>query len=76
MCSSMIIEDDGVGFDPVGGTDRGAGGRQLGLIGMAERAALAGGELRIESAPGAGTTVYLHIPLQEEASTSTGDGRE
>ncbi len=72
----VVIEDDGVGFDLLGDADRGAGGRQVGLIGMAERAALAGGELNIESAPGRGTTVYLHIPLLEGASKSTGDGRE
>jgi hypothetical protein len=33
---------------------------------MAERAALAGGQLDIETAPGAGTTIYMHVPLHPE----------
>lgn len=33
----------------------------LGLTGMKERAALIGGTLEIESAPGQGTTVYIRI---------------
>jgi two-component system, chemotaxis family, CheB/CheR fusion protein len=58
----VIVEDNGVGFEPTQGRGDN-GGRQMGLLGMAERAALAGGELRIESEPGAGTTIYLLIPL-------------
>ncbi|MCW2632884.1 MAG: hypothetical protein JWR88_1846, partial [Pseudonocardia sp.] len=33
--------------------------RRLGLVGMRERAAALGGSLRVETAPGAGTTVVL-----------------
>jgi PAS domain S-box-containing protein len=54
------VEDDGVGFDP-----EAAAARQrlsLGLLGMRERAALLGGVLEIESAPGRGTTVVARIP--------------
>jgi PAS domain S-box-containing protein len=72
----VIVEDDGVGFDFSQGEGDGAGGRQVGLIGMTERATLAGGELTIESAPGAGTTVYLHIPLGQDRPSGTGDTRE
>lgn len=58
----VIVEDDGRGFvvthDHVGHEGR----QRLGLAGMHERAALAGGTLRIESAPGHGTSVYLVIP--------------
>jgi nitrate/nitrite-specific signal transduction histidine kinase len=32
---------------------------------MEERATLIGGSLRIESVPGQGTTVLVHIPLSE-----------
>jgi len=34
-----------------------------GLMGMQERAELIGGRLSIQSAPGSGTTVELHVPL-------------
>jgi PAS domain S-box-containing protein len=53
---SLIIEDNGIGFDPpsVETTRQG-----FGLIGMRERAALAGAEFQIESAAGRGTTVIV-----------------
>ncbi|MEP6706879.1 MAG: PAS domain S-box protein, partial [Pyrinomonadaceae bacterium] len=56
---SLIIEDDGVGFDlqqVLAADDKG-----LGLIGMRERAALVGGLIEIESQPDAGTTVVVRI---------------
>jgi signal transduction histidine kinase len=62
---TAIVEDDGQGFeverlmrDPV---DK----RWLGLYGMRERAEQLGGRLTIESAPGAGTTVFVEVPLHE-----------
>jgi signal transduction histidine kinase len=57
---SLIVEDDGAGFDAM----RAAGGdaRQLGIIGMRERAWLLGGTLDIESRPGGGTTVRSRLP--------------
>ena len=58
----VIVEDNGLGFDPVPVQEQVAG-KRLGLIGMNERAALAGGELRIESSPGNGTTIFVRIPL-------------
>jgi PAS domain S-box-containing protein len=56
---ALRVIDDGVGFvpeelKPVPG--------HLGLTALQERAALAGGWLRIESAPGRGTTVEVWIP--------------
>ena len=53
---SLIIEDNGVGFDPSGAPVAGEG---LGLIGMRERAALVGAEFQIESTPGRGTTIIV-----------------
>ena len=35
----------------------------MGVINMRERAALCGGELELESSPGAGTTIYVRIPV-------------
>jgi signal transduction histidine kinase len=55
---SVIVEDDGVGFDP----DRPREGG-LGLIGMRERVSLIGGRLTIESRPGAGTTFVAEVPV-------------
>jgi two-component system, NarL family, sensor histidine kinase UhpB len=51
----LQIADDGEGFDP----QRPAPG--LGLIGMRERAGLAGGRLTVASAPRQGTTVELRL---------------
>jgi signal transduction histidine kinase len=50
----LTIEDDGAGFDPVG-----AGGGQLGLGIMKERAEAVGAHVVICSAPGDGTTVAV-----------------
>jgi signal transduction histidine kinase len=54
---AVLVADDGAGFDPIASV---AG---FGLAGMRERIALAGGELRIESKPGAGTKVLASVPL-------------
>jgi two-component system sensor histidine kinase UhpB len=59
----MSIADDGRGFSPPEAgpsLDRRSG---LGLAGIVERAALAGGHATIESAPGRGTTVRVTVPL-------------
>ncbi|MBI2888289.1 MAG: HAMP domain-containing protein [Chloroflexi bacterium] len=59
------VEDDGRGFDPA--IERGgASGQALGLMGMRERAALAGGSLAIHSQPGQGTRVEARIPTGED----------
>jgi PAS domain S-box-containing protein len=56
----VSVRDRGRGFDPDG---RRAGAASSGLAGMRERAALAGGTVEIESAPGAGTTIIAEFPL-------------
>jgi signal transduction histidine kinase len=56
---SLIVEDDGVGFDVEAlGTHQ-----RFGIVGMRERAALVGGTVDIESRPGHGTTVVTRIPI-------------
>ncbi len=60
----LTLRDDGRGFDPAQGNDDNRRDK-LGLAGIKERAALAGGEAIIESEPGQGTTIYVTIPLPE-----------
>lgn len=60
----LKIEDDGRGFSPQEVVPV-EGQRHLGLISMRERAALAGGELEVYSAPGKGTCVEVRVPLME-----------
>ncbi len=61
----VIVEDNGRGFDADRLLRSGSLEEKLGLYGMQERASLVGGELAIESRPGAGTTVFVEIPLDE-----------
>jgi two-component system sensor histidine kinase UhpB len=60
----LRVSDDGGGFDPavLPHANSLTPGRGLGLIGMAERARLIGGELDVRSAPGGGTTITLRVP--------------
>ena len=53
---TLVIEDDGVGFEPADQESRDLG---VGLVGMQERASLIGAALQIESQPGRGTSIYL-----------------
>jgi signal transduction histidine kinase len=55
----LTVRDDGVGFDAEAA--RGRGG--VGLLGMQERMALAGGTLDIRSEPAQGCTVTATFPL-------------
>jgi signal transduction histidine kinase len=55
----LTVHDEGPGFDP----DRPAQPGHLGLTLMKERATMAGGWCRVESAPGRGTTVSAWVPF-------------
>ena len=55
--TALVIHDDGVGFDIRSKESTG----HFGLVGMRERAELAGGRLKIESGKGIGTKVVLTI---------------
>ena len=60
---TLIIQDDGVGFDVLSARQRAQGGASIGLLGMEERVRLAGGSLVISSAPGEGTRLELRFLL-------------
>ena len=62
---TFSVTDDGGGFDPSQIPPR-----KLGLKSMRELAACIGGEFVLETAPGAGTTVRLHIPIASDAEES------
>lgn len=57
------ISDDGQGFDPAAAAALAAQGH-LGLLGLRERAQLAGGDLTLTSALGKGTEVVIRLPVQ------------
>jgi len=60
---SLIVEDDGRGFDESEILEPPSPDGRMGLVGMRERVASAGGTLQIESSVGAGTALYVRIPL-------------
>jgi signal transduction histidine kinase len=59
----LRIEDDGVGFDVSKLTRVDPSGRGAGVFTMKERVSLVGGNCRIESRPGRGTSVVAKIPV-------------
>jgi signal transduction histidine kinase len=60
----FAVTDDGAGFDTAQAT------HGTGLQGMADRLAAVGGTLRIDSAPGHGTTVSGALPVSELAQAT------
>jgi PAS domain S-box-containing protein len=59
----MVINDDGVGFDPNHHPAGRKGKRGLGLLSMRERATYVGGALKVKSSRRAGTEIGVRIPL-------------
>ena len=59
----LVIKDDGIGFDPDRHAARRIAKGGLGLLSMRERTTCAGGALKVQSAPGKGTTIGAEIPL-------------
>jgi two-component system, NarL family, sensor histidine kinase DevS len=56
--ATVVIEDDGHGFDPAELREDG-----IGIIGMRERVELHEGRLTVESTPGSGATLAAEVPL-------------
>lgn len=61
----LTVADDGAGFSVEKGPGPLTG--SLGLFGMQERCAVLGGEARVRSKPGGGTTVRAVIPIRPRA---------
>jgi PAS domain S-box-containing protein len=57
---SLVVRDDGVGFD----LENSQGRMHLGLASMRERVRAVNGTLDIESVPGQGTTLVARVPLE------------
>ena len=64
---SLVISDNGAGFDPAVPPRSGA----FGITSMQERAAGCGGSLDLISRPGGGTQVVLRVPCEAPAALSS-----
>ncbi len=60
----LTVKDDGTGFDVEKMRGNALKGRSFGILGMQERAALAGGRLAFESQAGKGTEVHAYFSLE------------
>jgi PAS domain S-box-containing protein len=67
----LSVRDDGAGFDADLRREAVGASGHLGLISMEERARLAGGELELRTAPGAGTVVIAKFPRSSPAGAPT-----
>ncbi len=64
----LLIEDDGVGFDPEIVGRRMKRGEHLGLLGMTERVRNAGGTIRFDSRAGGGSRIEVRLPYPQPAA--------
>jgi signal transduction histidine kinase len=71
----VTVEDDGVGFDPAV-PDHTKAPPGLGLIGIRERVSRLGGTLRVDSAPGKGTSLTVELPARTAAAAQEGSDAE
>jgi signal transduction histidine kinase len=60
-CHVIRIHDDGIGFDVTEGLRARPG--HLGLAALTERLEHAGGKLRVDTTPGAGTSLEFEVPV-------------
>jgi PAS domain S-box-containing protein len=65
---TLRIADDGVGFDADGSKRK----HGLGLVSMAERIRLVGGEFAIQSEPSKGTTIEAAVPISRHKARPSG----
>jgi signal transduction histidine kinase len=62
---ALSVRDDGSGFDLETARRRASAGESLGVVGMEERVALAGGRLELRTSPGQGTVLLATFPLEQ-----------
>jgi PAS domain S-box-containing protein len=74
----LEVRDRGRGFEQPAAAEGGGPGEKVGLSSMRERVGLLGGELKITSKPGAGTSVVAEVPLPvtEDVEDAGRVGRE
>jgi len=63
---TLVVEDDGRGFDAHQALEEAPGERGMGMRTMDERARMLGGRLEVWSRPGKGTRLTFTIPVPEE----------
>ncbi len=71
--ASLLVEDDGVGFDTSSVDKREP--PPLGLMGMRERAALVGGQFVVYSGKEEGTTIRVRVTVNGESDGNTNSDR-
>jgi len=64
----LEVEDDGQGFNVGRTANQALYQKQLGLLGIQERAALVGGQAVIESTPGQGSRVGVIVPIRQDTN--------
>lgn len=69
--ADLVVEDDGRGFDLAEVYKRSGSQKPFGLHSMHERASIIGGRFDIQSAPGKGTVVRVHIPSSDNFLVAT-----
>ena len=62
---NIVVEDDGVGFDPAAVEKRARRGEHLGLLGMKERVHSAGGTVEFQARTGGGSRVLAVLPCTD-----------
>ncbi len=60
LAYGLLVNDDGRGFDPQAPPPRRGG---LGLRGVQARTGYLGGQVRVRSQPGHGTTITVELPV-------------
>jgi signal transduction histidine kinase len=66
---TVVIEDDGVGFDPAAVEKRARRGEHLGLLGMTERVRNAGGTIEFQASEGGGSRIFVVLPCEPAADS-------